>query len=407
MGAQPCAPTKQSPPILSITELTTNIREILEGTFTDIWIVGEVTNFRNNRTSRHWYFGLKDEGSQINAIMFNASSLKLTFQLEDGLEVICHGRVNVYPPRGSYSIIIDQIEPKGVGALQLAFEQLKKKLHEEGLFAKERKKPIPFLPKKVGVITSPTGAAIRDIIHVMTRRFPGISILLSPVKVQGEGAALEIAQAIHRMNQRDDLDVLIVGRGGGSLEDLWAFNEEPVARAIFASRIPIISAVGHEIDFTIADFVADVRAATPSAAAEMIVPVKAELQGLLIERKRQLMLALQQTLTSRLKSVQEMQRRLKDPSQRFPDLLLRIDGFRSRASYAMENKMDRCRQHFLKLLSNLNHLSPLAVLSKGYAVVQKRGSKASVKSTQEVTINEELDILLHEGKLVAVVKSTK
>ncbi|MBI4211318.1 MAG: exodeoxyribonuclease VII large subunit [Deltaproteobacteria bacterium] len=391
-----------TPRILSITELTFQLRDVLEAGFSDVWIVGEVSNFRN-RTSRHWYFSLKDQQSQISAVIFNAASLKLPFDLADGQEVICHGRLNVYPPRGNYSIIIDHIEPKGVGALQLAFEQLKKKLEAEGLFDKKYKKPLPFLPQKIGVVTSPTGAAVRDIINVLTRRFPGVGILVAPVKVQGEGAAEEIAQAITELNMCGDIDLLIVGRGGGSMEDLWEFNEEIVARAIFASRIPVISAVGHEIDFTIADFVADVRAPTPSAAAEIAVPVQEELKVAIHNYRRQLLLALRQAYVNRMSRVKELRGRMKDPRSRFPDFLLRIDSYRERLNNAVDVTLERKQNLFAKLLSNLNHLSPLHILAKGYSVVQRAGTNEVIRNATTLQAGDNVLLLFSEGSAEAKV----
>ncbi|MBI4125717.1 MAG: exodeoxyribonuclease VII large subunit [Deltaproteobacteria bacterium] len=365
----------------SVSELTKDIRALLEGRFPEVWVSGEVTDFRGNRAGRHWYFSLKDESSKIRAIIFGAADRRFPFDLEDGLEVICRGKINVYPPTGQYSLIIDHVEPKGIGALQLAFEQLKKKLQAEGLFDREHKKSLPFLPKKIGVVTSPTGAAIRDILNILQRRFPSVDVLLVPALVQGEGAAQSIAEGIRLLNQREDIDVMIVGRGGGSMEDLWAFNEEVVARAIFDSRIPVISAVGHEIDFTIADFVADVRAPTPSAAAELAVP---NVQDLL-------------TRVGRLKE------RLKDPRLRFPDWLLRVDELQNRLAYVWEVGWERRSQHLKKLLSNLDHLSPLHVLAKGYGVVQKEGLAVPLKTNQGLKIGDLLRITFHQGQTLAKV----
>lgn len=237
---------------------------MLEHEYADVWILGEVSGFKE-QSSGHRYFTLKDSNSVLPAAMFRGSAAHLKFKIEDGLELICHGRISLYQRGGQYQLIVDYAEPKGVGELQLAFEQLKKKLAAEGLFDKAHKRPIPFMPRKIGVVTSPTGAAVRDIIKVLRRRFPSIEVILAPARVQGKGSAEEIAASIALLNRQDDIEVMIVGRGGGSLEDLWAFNEEIVARAIYNSRIPVISAVGHEVDFTIADFVADFRAPTPSA----------------------------------------------------------------------------------------------------------------------------------------------
>lgn len=392
---------EEGPHIYTISEITKRIRDLLEDQYPDVWVTGQVSNLRNP-DARNYYFVLKDDLGQLRSVIFGGRN-RLTFDLEDGLEVICHGKIAVYAPRGEYQIIIDKCEPKGKGALQIAFEQLKKKLEAEGLFAAQRKRPIPYLPRKIGVITSPVGAAVRDIIHVLTRRFPTIEILLVPVKVQGDGSALEIAQAIEMMNERSDIDVMIVGRGGGSLEDLWAFNEEVVARAIFGSRIPVISAVGHEIDFTVADFVADVRAPTPSAAAEIAVPELTELKGNISDLKRQLMLAIKQDLQVRWSEIQAHRGRLTDPSRRFPDLHMHLDNLSERLKYIMQSKLTHRLQHVAKLESNLTHLSPLHILKKGYSVVTKKGQAGSVKSAKSLNIGDSIHIRFHEGSAAAKV----
>ena len=260
--------------IATVTQLTHQIKTLLESTFPDIWVEGEISNLSIPQ-SGHAYFTLKDEHSQIRAVMFRSAQRFLKFTLQHGIQVICRGRISVYEPRGEYQLIIDYIEPKGVGALQLAFEQLKTRLEKEGLFDLDRKKALPILPRRIGIVTSPTGAAIRDMLRVIKRRHPKMQILIYPVPVQGAEAAPAIVEALRYFNSEGNVDVIIVGRGGGSLEDLWAFNEETVARSIHASAIPIISAVGHETDYTIADFVADLRAPTPSAAAEMVVESEA------------------------------------------------------------------------------------------------------------------------------------
>lgn len=393
------AAVSSEPHIYTVSEITFSVRDLLENQYPDVWVTGEVSNFRNPE-SKHFYFSLKDDQSQLKAVVFGGKQ-RLSFALEDGLELICHGKISVYSARGEYQIIIDHCEPKGKGALQLAFEQLKKKLEVEGLFAKERKRELPFLPRKIGVVTSPTGAAIRDIINVLTRRFPTIEILLNPVKVQGEGAAAEIARAICEMNMRDDIDVLIVGRGGGSLEDLWAFNEEAVARAIFASRIPVISAVGHEIDYTIADFVADVRAPTPSAAAEIAVPKKEDLEGQVKDFRRQLFIAIKHDLQTRWSDVQELKGRTVDPSRRFPDLILRLDGLSERLRLAMTGWLQKREQLLSKLNSNLKHLSPVHILEKGYAVVTGAGKEGPIKSTKSLREGTGVDIRFYEGSAAA------
>ena len=262
--------------IFSVTELTQSIKNLLETQFPPLWLEAEISNFRKP-SSGHFYFTLKDERAQIQGIMYRSSASKVPFKIEDGMKLLVFGSISVYERSGQYQIIVQTMEPKGVGALQLAFEQLKKKLSEEGLFDSIHKKPIPLLPKKVGVVTSPTGAALRDILNILNRRFSNIHLIINPVRVQGEQSPMEIAAAIDEFNRLKLVDVILVTRGGGSLEDLWGFNDEHVARSIFASKIPVISAVGHEIDWTISDYVADLRVPTPSAAAELVISSKADL----------------------------------------------------------------------------------------------------------------------------------
>src|SRR5512139_1004597 len=297
-----------SPPsrhIYSVSALTAEVKAVLEDGFSAIWVEGELSNFKHH-TSGHMYFTLKDAQAQIRGVMFRGHNRLLRFQPADGLSVLVCGTVTVYERRGEYQINVEFMEPKGIGALQLAFEQLKAKLEAEGLFDESRKRPLPLLPRKIGIITSPTGAVIRDMLTVIGRRFPGLEVLIHPVAVQGEGAAGEIAAALGRLGVRTDLDVLVVARGGGSLEDLWAFNEEAVARAIAASPIPVISAVGHETDVTIADFVADLRAPTPSAAAELVIAAKKEF----VSRIEQLASRLNGSMRARIHRVESRLRTL-------------------------------------------------------------------------------------------------
>ncbi len=391
------SPDPRKPLVRTVSELTHSIRDMLEGRFADVWVSGEVSNWRPNESSGHWYFSLKDANSQISAVMFRGNNSAVKFKIEQGMELICHGKVSVYPPRGNYQIIIDACEPKGVGALQLAFEQLKQKLAAEGLFDKAHKIPLPFLPRRVGVVTSPTGAAIRDICNVLRRRFPGIEILLVPSRVQGEGSAAEIARAIQLLDTRGDVDVMIVGRGGGSIEDLWAFNEEVVARAIFAAKTPIVSAVGHEIDFTIADFVADVRAATPSAAAELVVPVYEDLRATIIDKRRQLVQGLRTRASRSAERLHHLRQRLRFPTSRITDGYQWVDNLRERLQNAMRGGIDRQRQQVAHWAGQLQHLSPLAVLAKGYAVVQKEG--VSVRDAAKLKIGDVLDVKLEKGSV--------
>ena len=314
--------------ILTVSELTQKVKTRLETDFEEVWVEGEISNLRRP-SSGHSYLTLKDEKSQIRAVIFRFMGRYLKFEPQDGMLVICRGKMSVYEPRGEYQLILDYMEPKGVGALQLAFEQLKEKLAREGLFATEHKKPLPYLPRKIGIVTSPTGAAVKDLLNVIGRRFPTMSILISPVKVQGEGSAQEIARAVDELNLVQGIDVIIVARGGGSLEDLWSFNEECVARAIYRSSIPVVSAVGHEIDFTIADFVADLRAPTPSAAGELVVRDKGELVNFIESLSDRLRNRTLQILETEKKHSQLVMKRFPDLRFRLSDLQLRVDDLKA------------------------------------------------------------------------------
>ncbi len=390
-----------TPHIFSVGDLLSLARKQIELNFTGVWVMGEVSNLRTS-PSGHTYFSLKDSKALLKAALFKGVAAKVPFQIKDGMELICHGNLSVYEKGSDLNLVVTSCEPKGVGALQLAFEQLKQKLAKEGLFDSSKKKPLPFLPRKIGVITSPTGAAIRDILNILNRRFPNIEVLLYPVRVQGEGSAPEIAAAIDWMNKNSGADVLIVGRGGGSLEDLWAFNEEVVARAIFASTLPIISAVGHEIDFTIADFVADKRAPTPSAAAEIVVPRKEDLSKFVGDKRLQLIRALKVSFEMKQKNFQQINAQLKPPTSRFPDLFMQIDNLRERLAHASASLIERKKANFIKLAAELSHLSPLAVLAKGYSVVLK-GDKA-VRSSKELKIGDLINCKFSVGEAIAKVQ---
>jgi len=392
---------EEKPKIFAVSEIVSEIRRLIEAGFADVWVCGEVSNLRTS-PSGHVYLALKDERAIIKCALFKGHAQRVKFQLKDGIELVCHGKLSLYEKGGDFNLVIDHCEPKGVGALQLAFEQLKEKLAKEGLFSPEHKKPLPFLPKKIGVVTSPTGAAIRDILNVLRRRYPQIEVLLYPVRVQGDGAAKEIAEAIKWLNNLDGIDVLIVGRGGGSLEDLWAFNEEIVARAIFASKIPVVSAVGHEIDFTISDFVADRRAATPSAAAEIVVPKKDDLVKLVSEKSRQLLRAASVCIELKQKMFAQLSSHLKPPTSRFPDLIMQIDSLRERLTLASNGAIERAAAGLSKLAAELSHLSPLAVMSKGYSVVFKDGK--AVNDVASLKKGDELKIRLKNGEVKAEVK---
>ncbi len=393
--------------IYTISELNKEVRNVLETRYTGIWVEGEISNFKRH-SSGHIYLTLKDGQSQISAVFFSFYHKGLKFEPEDGHKVLVFGRVSVYEARGQYQFYLERIEPKGVGALQLAFQQLKERLEKEGLFRSDRKRPVPKFPKTVGVITSPTGAAIHDILNVINRRFCGTHILLYPVKVQGEGAAEEIAEAIRIMNRRGAAEVLIVGRGGGSLEDLWAFNEEPVARAIFDSGIPVISAVGHETDWTIADFVADLRAPTPSAAAELVVASRGELELKIKDAAERL----RQGMIFRLRGHRETLEDLAaNAAFRQPRYLLeqfseRTDELGKRLQTSLTNWMTFKKQVFRTAAGKLNVLNPLGILERGYSVTfDARG--AVLKSAENLPTGTEIRTRLHQGELVSKVIATK
>ncbi len=398
-----------NPKIFSVSEITRGIKNLLEDNFASIWISGEVSNFKAH-SSGHYYFSLKDENSQISGVMFRGNNRLLKFKLEDGLQVIVNGRVSVYEPRGSYQIIIEYMEPQGLGALQLAFEQLKKKLEAEGLFDVLRKKPLPLLPKRIGIVTSPSGAAIRDILHVLKRRFSNVDVLLAPVNVQGAEAAPAIVAAIEELNAFSDIDLLIVGRGGGSLEDLWAFNTEEVARAIAASKIPVISAVGHEIDITISDYVADLRAPTPSAAAELAVPVKEEMKTMLESFRNRI----QEMQRRKIESLQErldfFKSHLKHPKKLLEELAQGLDEWQNRLELAFASRLRHWKLEVKTLKKTLQALSPLAVLERGYSITyyqDKSGRSIPLKRADSVLLNSEIETHLSRGILVSKVLHLK
>jgi len=416
--------------IYTVTEVTLLVKRELEEAFPQLWVEGEISNFHRHH-SGHLYFTLKDERSQLRTVMFRSDAARVPFGLKDGLQVICRGRINVYEPRGEYQLIVELMEPKGKGALQLAFEQLKEKLKKEGLFDPQFKKKLPLLPKKVGVVTSPRGAAVVDILRTLERRFARLHILIYPVKVQGEGAAEEIVEGIEYLGRLTDIDVIIVGRGGGSIEDLWAFNEEKVARAIFACPIPIISAVGHEIDFTISDFVADIRASTPSVAAEMVVEKEQSFlerienlkKRMIHHQKYDLKVEGQRVLSLiHHRAFQEFRLRLLNLHQRVDGLETnartvirkiqqRITENRAKISLLQE-KMGSTLSRTLQLGLNrwerlsvqLDNLSPLNILKKGYALCWRDGGRVLIRRIEEVTEKEDLTVSFFKGEFSCVVK---
>jgi len=407
--------TTEKKRVYSVTELTRNIRVILEEAFPAVWIEGEVSNFTKH-TSGHMYFTLKDNSSQLSCVIFRGVNQNLKFKIESGMQLICFGRISVYDKRGSYQLYIERAEPRGVGALQLAFQQLKEKLLKEGLFDKSHKVPIPFLPTRIGVITSPTGAAIRDILNVTRRRFSNVEIIINPVRVQGKGAEKEIADAIKEFNTFNEdftlgrqIDVMIVGRGGGSLEDLWAFNEESVARAIYDSEIPVISAVGHEIDYTIADMVSDLRAPTPSAAAELVIPKKEDLEeriSAITGRLRKVLINKIGLLKERLISLRESYV-LREPLNLFRQAKQRVDELEKALNAGLRALTDTKQQNLKLSLGKLEALNPLAVLSRGYSITMKLPDGKILKDSKTLKKGDRIKTSLNKGVFISEVKEVE
>jgi exodeoxyribonuclease VII large subunit len=434
--------------IYTVSELNADIKSLLEEQFPFVWIVGEISNFRIP-VSGHFYLTLKDEASQLNAVMFRGQQRQLKFQPEDGMRITGLGRISVYEPRGTYQILLEYMEPAGIGALQIAYEKLKARLAEQGYFDEKYKKSLPFLPKTIALITSPTGAVVHDILNIIERRFANVHVQILPVKVQGDGAEAEIVAALELLSQRDGIDVAILARGGGSLEDLQAFNTEGVANAIFASAIPIVSAIGHETDYTIADFVADLRAPTPSAAAELVVPEKTEL----IRRMRDININIKYRILNiieRLRiSLNDAARRLVDPKRQIQDWRLRLDDFSARLGRQVANLLVRRRErlmwwtdriqvhspltqinnfnvildqnlnNILKLLkkikseklaalrettARLEALSPIAILDRGYSITRTIPDAKVVRDPKFVSIDQDLSVMVAKGTLTCRVK---
>ncbi len=428
------ASRKQERCVYTVSQITQDIKLILENTFGEVWVEGEISNFRAHE-SGHLYFSLKDEGAVLPAAIFNYQRKDFKFRVENGLKVICFGKIDVYLPHGSYKLIVDKIEPKGIGSLQLALEQLKAKLEKEGLFSPEHKRPIPYLPARIGVVTSLSGAAIKDILKVLDRRFKDIHIIINPVRVQGEGAKEEIAQAIKDFNRLNEdspaeerIEAMIVGRGGGSIEDLWAFNEEIVARAIYNSRIPVISAVGHERDTTVADLVADVRAATPSVAAELIIPRKedlkervSDLSGDLKRTFAEISLGFQEKmddLTHRLSlSIQNLFRlnaneltsaekklALLNPSVLIRQHMVRIADLARQIHVRLGHFIKIRQAEFNASIEKLSSLSPLNILARGYSITFKMPQGEIIKDAEVIKIGDMVKTRLHKGEILSEIR---
>lgn len=388
--------------IYSISELNQNARTLLETAFFSVWVEGEISNLALP-SSGHAYFSLKDAGAQIRCAMFSQRQRGLKLSLENGLHVVVRGKVSLYEPRGDFQLIVDFVEVAGDGKLQQAFEALKKKLSQEGLFDPPHKKPLPKLPKTIGVITSSTGAAIRDILSVLKRRFPSIGVIIYPTLVQGQQASAQIAEAIATANRHQSCDVLIVTRGGGSLEDLWPFNEETVARAIFASEIPIVSAVGHEIDFTIADFVADVRAPTPSAAAELVSPDQIEWQMALRQSEQRLCQRIHKILEQHQQSLIHLQKRLRHPRETLQNRMQHLDQLEQTLIRVQKNNLQQKQLKLALLSEKIDTLSPLKTLERGYAIITREDGSI-VQSVKAVSIGDVIGTQLADGRLVSVVR---
>jgi exodeoxyribonuclease VII large subunit len=390
--------------VVSVSSLVQLLQELVEENFIEVLVQGELANL-SRPASGHSYFTLKDSKSQLRCAMFRPQARALRFLPQNGMEVICRGRVSIYPQRGDLQLIVEEIEPVGVGGIQLAFLQLQEKLEKEGLFAAQQKKPLPAYPQTIGIVTSATGAAIHDILNVLRRRSAGLKILLRPVRVQGEGAAEEIAAAIADLNYDGRAEVLIVGRGGGSREDLWAFNEEVVARAIAASKLPIISAVGHEVDMSIADLVADLRAPTPSAAAELVVKNRLDLERHL----DQLDLRLEKQIRNRLdllhSRLQGLQRRLRKPDERIRIQQLELQRLLLRMQQALQQLLAEKSQQLSYLSGRLDALSPLKVLGRGYAIAKVLRSGEILRNPNQVQNGDLLGLQLEKGTVEAVISA--
>ena len=395
-------------PVYTVHQLNREVRALLEEAYSLVWVDGEISNFTHHR-SGHMYFTLKDDKAQVDAAMFQQANRRLSFKPEDGMGVLALAQATVYEPRGRYQIVVQEMRPAGAGKLQLAFEQLKARLQAEGLFDPARKRPLPPFPQRIGIVTAPGAAALRDMYAILNHRYPVVEVLLFPAQVQGQGAAQEIASAIARANrfsaQQAPIDVLIVGRGGGSLEDLWAFNEEVVARAVAASKIPVVSAVGHEVDFTICDFVADVRAPTPSAAAALVAPDRVELIALLQGSVRRAAGRCAERWKQAVKRLEWIRRShgLRRPLQRLQDARQTLDQHKGRLLVHVLRKLKGDRQRHQALLMRLNGANPAAILRRGYAVVKGAGGQV-IRRSDQLKVGDALSVRFQAGSAQARVE---
>lgn len=391
--------------LLSVSMLNEYVKGMLDSNevLSDVWVRGEISNFTNHYKTGHFYFSLKDEQGAIGAVMFRSYAQRLPFVPQNGMKVILHGRVSLYVAGGQYQINADTMQPDGIGGLYLAYEQLKAKLQAEGLFDESRKRPLPPIPRRIGIITSPTGAAIHDMINILGRRFPLTEILLYPALVQGAGAPASLMAGMNYFNESDEVDLIIIGRGGGSMEDLWAFNDEALARTVAASRLPVISAVGHESDFTICDFVADRRAPTPSAAAELAVPEADELRRLLRGTEQRCDTAMRGKIDRARERVKALSasRVLTSPERFVDDCRMRVGDLALRLDRAAEQNVTRAGSDFARLAAQLEALNPLSILTRGYAVARR--GETPVRSVSELKVGDALRLTLADGEAEATV----
>lgn len=400
-------PPLPPPKIYTISELNALTRTLLENAIPLLWISGEISNLFIQNSSGHAYFSLKDARAQVRCAMFRPQISQLNFKLQNGMQVIVQARVSLYEARGDYQLIVQHVEQAGIGLLQQKFLALKDKLQQEGLFDTQHKKPLPKLPQSIGVVTSSHGAAIHDILSILKRRYPFVAVIIYPTQVQGADSAAQIACAIETANKRKECDVLIIGRGGGSLEDLWSFNEEVVARAIYASAIPTISAVGHEIDFTIADFVADMRAPTPSAAAEIVVPDCTEKLKLVRDYAKRLLYFIQRKLQYSATLLLGLQHRLKHPRQQLQQQAQRLDELERRLVLAWQHRQQVWQHKIERCCTALAALSPLATLERGYAIVRRSTDSTVIKDAHDVALGNSVNVLLAHGELTCSVVAVK
>jgi len=395
-----------TPSVLTVGQLTFLVKDLLEAALPTVWVSGEISNLSRPQ-SGHYYFTLKDADAQIRAVVWRTTAQWLRLDLHDGMDVVCEGGLEVYPPRGTYQLVVRQMHLKGIGALELRLRQLHAKLKAEGLFDAGRKRPLPMFPRQIAFVTSPSGAAVRDFLESLRHRWHGVCVLVVPVRVQGPGAAEEIAAAIQQVNRlREPIDTLVVGRGGGSLEDLWAFNEEVVVRAIHASRIPVVSAVGHEIDVTLSDLVADVRALTPTDAAQRVVPSLVDVTAALQEVSRRLQHALRTRCTAsraRLETI-ATRRPLRRPFDLVHDLARRVDELDARLRRAPRQELQLHGQRLKSLAAHLESLSPLAVLARGYSVTTRAGDGSIVRDGADLNKDEQIVSRFYQGKAVSRVE---